>query len=147
MKGTLTKRLLGKLAMVVPGGYTLRPWLHKKRGVQIGEHVWISQQVYIDDHHPENVVIEDNVAIGLRCSIFAHFHLGDRGVGGDGGSVVIEKDASIGPNCTILSGVTIGERSVVSAGSVVTGNVPAGIQFGAPPWRPSSTDRRRRART
>lgn len=136
MKGKLAKRLLGKLAMVVPGGYTLRPWLHKKRGVQIGEHVWISQYVYIDELHPENVVIKDNVAIGLRCTIFAHFYLGDSGADDESGSVVIEEGAFIGPNCTILNGVTIGERSVVVAGSVVTKNVPSGVLFGPSPSRP-----------
>jgi hypothetical protein len=49
MKGNLIKMLLGKLAMVMPGGFTVRPWLHKKRGVQIGEHVWLGQYVYIDE--------------------------------------------------------------------------------------------------
>ena len=56
MKGRMLQRLLGKLAMIAPGGYTLRPWLHRKRGVQIGKHVWISQLVYLDELHPENIV-------------------------------------------------------------------------------------------
>jgi acetyltransferase-like isoleucine patch superfamily enzyme len=136
MKGQLVKRLLGKLAMVAPGGYTLRPWLHRIRGVQIGENVWISQYVYIDEAHPENVVIKDNVTIGLRCTIFAHFYLGAYSPDEKGGNVVIEKGAFIGPNCTILNGVTIGERSVVVAGSVVTKNVPPGVLFGPAPSGP-----------
>ncbi len=130
------KRLLGKIAMVAPGGDSIRPWLHKMRGVQIGNNVWISQYVYIDEIHPENVVIEDNVVIGLRCSIFSHFYLGrysrDRKVG----KVVIEKDAFIGPHCTILEGVTIGAGSVVTAGSVVSKNVPRGILYGPSPSGP-----------
>jgi acetyltransferase-like isoleucine patch superfamily enzyme len=133
MRGQLIQRLLGKLAMVAPGGHTMRPWLHRKRGVQIGKNVWISQYVYIDEIHPENVVIKDNVTIGLRCTIFAHFYLGDYRPGDEGGKVTIEKDAFIGPNCTILNGVTIGERSVVVAGSVVTKNVPPGVLFGPAP--------------
>lgn len=136
MGGELIKRLLGKLAMVAPGGYSLRPWLHRKRGVQIGENVWISQYVYIDEIHPENVIIKDNVTIGLRCTIFAHFYLGDQCPEGDSGRVVIEKDAFIGPSCTILNGVTIGEGSVVVAGSVVTRNVPPRVLYGPPPPGP-----------
>ena len=126
----ILQRLLGKLAMIAPGGYSLRPWLHKKRGVQIGENVWISQFVYLDEAHPEKIVIEDNVTIGFRCTVFAHFYLGARRVDQDVKDVVIERDAFIGPNCTILSGVTIGAGAVVVAGSVVTRNVPAGMLFG-----------------
>jgi acetyltransferase-like isoleucine patch superfamily enzyme len=141
MIGHLIKRLLGKVATIAPGGYTLRPWLHKKRGVQIGEHVWISQYVYIDEIHPENVVIKDNVTIGLRCTIFAHFYLGGYCPEDEGGQVVIEKGAFIGPNCTILNGVTIGAGSVVVAGSVVSKNVPPGVLARLPqgPWQGSPT--------
>lgn len=128
--------LFSKLALVVPGGYTLRPWLHRARGVQIGKNVWIGQMVYIDELHPENVVIKDNVALNLRCTIFAHFHLGAHSSDENSGKVVIEKDAFIGPNCTILNGVNIGEGSVLVAGSVVTRNVPAGVLFGPSPSAP-----------
>lgn len=136
MSGALIKRLLGKLALVAPGGYSLRPWLHRKRGVQIGSNVWIGQYVYIDEIHPENVVIKDDAIIGLGCTIFAHFYLGDRCAEGDTGRVIIEKGAFIGPNCTILNGATIGEGSVVVAGSVVTRNVPPGVLYGPPPASP-----------
>ncbi len=136
MKKRLLQRVLGKLAMVFPGGYSLRPWLHKRRGVEIGRNVWISQLVYIDENHPERITIKDNVTIGLRCTIFAHFYLGDRCLDRGTGRVVIENDVFIGPNCTILSGVTIGAGSVVVAGSVVTKNVPAGVLYGPPPATP-----------
>lgn len=132
----LQKRLLGKLAMIVPGGYSLRPWLHRKRGVQIGSNVWISQYVYIDELHPENVTIKDNVIIGLRCTIFSHFYLGGYRSAEKVGKVVIEKDVYIGPGCIILNDVTIGEGAVVTAGSVVTKNVPPGILYGHSPCGP-----------
>lgn len=135
MRGFI-KRALGKLAMVVPGGYTLRPWLHKMRGVQIGTNVWISQLVYIDEIHPEKVVIKDNVTIGLRCTIFAHFYLGNYSSNTKVGKVVIEEGAFIGPNCTILQDVTIGKGSVVTAGSVVTKNIPPGVLCGPSPSGP-----------
>lgn len=130
------KRLLGKLATLAPGGNSLRPWLHKVRGVHIGTNVWIGQYVYIDEIHPENVVIKDNVAIGFRSSIFAHFYRGGYSSDNKVGNVVIEKDVFIGPNCTILQDVTIGEGSVVVAGSVVTRNVPPGVLYGPSPSGP-----------
>lgn len=130
------KRLLGKLATVAPGGNSLRPWLHRMRGVHIGKDVWIGQYVYIDEIHPENVVIKENVAIGFRCIIFAHFYRGRCISNKQIGKVVIEKDVFIGPNCTILQDVTIGEGSVVVAGSVVTRNVPPGVLYGPSPSEP-----------
>ncbi|RQW78134.1 MAG: acyltransferase [Geobacter sp.] len=136
MRGSLVSRLLGKLAMIAPGGFTVRPWLHKKRGVKIGSNVWISQYVYIDEVHPENVVIKENVTIGLRCTIFAHFYMGRYSIGKNVGNVLIEKDVYIGPNCTILKGVTIGEGSVIAAGSVVSKNVPPGVLYGPSPSLP-----------
>ena len=136
MCGKVLQRMLGKLAMVAPGGFSLRPWLHRMRGVRIGKNVWISQLVYIDEIHPEQISIGDNVTIGLRCTIFAHFYLGDRPLDTGKGGVAIEQDAFIGPNCTILRGVTIGAGAVVVAGSVVTKSVPPGVLFGYAPAAP-----------
>ncbi|QXE93144.1 acyltransferase [Geomonas subterranea] len=136
MSGGILQRVLGKLAMLAPGGYSLRPWLHKIRGVHMGKNVWISQLVYLDDQHPEKIAIGDNVTIGLRCTVFAHFYLGDRCPEEVKGGVVIGNDVFIGPNCTILHGVTIGAGAVVVAGSVVTRNVPAGVLYGPPAAEP-----------
>ncbi|HBG05646.1 MAG: acetyltransferase [Geobacteraceae bacterium GWC2_58_44] len=136
MKMRILQRLLGKLAMIAPGGYSLRPWLHKMRGVQMGERVWIGQYVYIDELHPEKVSIEDNAVIGFRCTIFAHFYTGAYSPGARVGKVQIKSGAFLGPNCTVLNDVVIGEGSVVVAGSVVTRNVPAGVVYGPPPPGP-----------
>jgi hypothetical protein len=59
----ILSKLLSKLAFVAPGGDSLRPLLQRWRGVNIGNRVWISQFVYIDELHPENVAIGDNSSI------------------------------------------------------------------------------------
>jgi hypothetical protein len=41
--------------MVSPGGYMVRPKIHALRGAKVGNNVWISQFVYIDELHPEAV--------------------------------------------------------------------------------------------
>lgn len=128
--------MLAKIAMIAPGGYTLRPWLHKTRGVTMGKDVWISQYVYIDEVHPENITIEDNVTIGLRSTVFAHFYSGDYEPGKKVGKVLIKKNAYIGPHCAIFHDVTIGEGSVIAAGSMVSKNVPDGVLFGPPAATP-----------
>ena len=131
LRNVLT-RLIHKIAFVMPGGGSFRPWLHRKCGASIGKHVWISQLVYIDDLHPEDVHIGDNCTIGLRTSIFTHFYWGARRPKSNG-SVVIENDVFVGPHCVILPNVRIGEGAVIKAGTVVTRNVPPHTFWGLPP--------------
>ncbi len=71
-------RILHKLAFLGPGGFRLRPFLHRLRGVYIGNTVWISRYVYIDKLHSDSVTIGDNASIGMRTSIIAHFYWGCR---------------------------------------------------------------------
>lgn len=130
------QRLLHKLAMVAPGGYSLRPQLHRCRGVKIDSKVWISQYVYIDEIHPESVSIGSNSSIGIRVSIIAHLYWGPRKEVNPTGSVCIEEDVFIGPHCVILPNVHIGKGSVIPAGTVVAKNVPAHTLWGTPKGRP-----------
>jgi acetyltransferase-like isoleucine patch superfamily enzyme len=124
-------RAIHKLAFVVPGGSSIRPLLHRLRGVKIGRDVWISQLVYIEDLHPADVTIGDNCTIGFRTSIFAHFYWGPRRAASNG-KVVIGRDVFIGPHCVILPNVTIGDGAVIKAGTVVSRNVPPRTLWGAP---------------
>jgi acetyltransferase-like isoleucine patch superfamily enzyme len=127
----MLKRLLNKLAFVLPGGGTLRPWLHRRRGVRVGRNVWISQLVYIDEIHPEQVQIGDNCTIGLRSSIITHFYWGPRQPSTKG-HVIIDNDVFVGPHCVILPNVRIGEGAVIRAGTVVSRSVPPHTVWGSP---------------
>jgi acetyltransferase-like isoleucine patch superfamily enzyme len=127
----LLSRLAGRLAFIAPGGFSVRPWLHRLRGAAIGKNVWISQFVYLDELHPSDVTIGDNCTIGLRTSLISHFYSGPRRPVGNG-KVVIEKDVFIGPHCVILPNVTIGEGAVIRAGTVVSRNVPPHTFWGPP---------------
>jgi hypothetical protein len=111
----LRNRLLQQAAMSIPGGGTLRVYLHRLRGVRIGAAVWIGYQVLIETACPDMVRIGDRVVVGIRTTILAHFQ--------DLFGVNIMNDVYIGPASLILPGVTIGEGAVVSAGSVVTASV------------------------
>lgn len=122
--------VLARLALLAPGGYSLRPTLHRLRGVKIGPRCWISQNVYIDELYPDAVTIGDGCTIGMRTSIFAHFHWGGRQDNGGAKPVVIGKGVFIGPHCVILPGVRIGDGSVIRAGSVVTRNIPPRMFWG-----------------
>lgn len=133
---TIISRTLHRLAYFAPGGYKVRPMMHKLRGVHIGKNVWISQLVYIDEIHPEAITIGENASIGLRTSIIAHVYWGPRKKTRAYKEVVIEKDVYIGPHCLILPGVHIGEGAVIKGGTVLTRNVPAHTFWGAPEGGP-----------
>jgi acetyltransferase-like isoleucine patch superfamily enzyme len=135
-------RVLQVLALHAPGGDSVRVWLHRKRGVAIGDGTWIGLGAMIDPGFPGRVVIGERVAVGIRATIIAHFaHKGvDRRTGepfvADGPSVQIEDDVFIGPAAVILPDVTIGRGAVVTAGSVVARSVPPLTMVQGNPARP-----------
>lgn len=112
----VTNRLLQILARIAPGAETLRVWLHRARGVQIGNGVWIGYDAILDTSRPYLITIEDGASIGMRVTIVAHFR--------ETRGVRIERNAFIGPGAIILPSVTVGEGAVVTAGSVVSRSVP-----------------------
>lgn len=124
--------LLNRLAFICPGGYTLRPAIQRLRGVVMGRSVWLGLYVYIDDLHPSALSIGNNCSIGLRTSILTHFYWGPRRPTSNG-KVVIEDNVFIGPHCVILPNVRIGEGAVITAGTVVSRNVPPHTYWGVPP--------------
>ena len=121
----LKNRLLQVTALYIPGATTARVWLHRWRGVRIGSNVFIGTAAFIEGAYPRLVSIGDNVDIGVRSIIIAHF-------GGTSGrasyanepTVRIEDNVHIGPNVTILPNVTIGQGAVITAGSVVKKSIP-----------------------
>lgn len=109
-------RILQELAKVAPGAQSTRVMLHRARGVKIGANVWIGYDAVLETGFPELITLEDNVSIGIRAIIIAHF----RGATG----VRIERDAFVGPGVIVMPSVVIGQGAVVTAGSVVTRSVP-----------------------
>lgn len=131
----IISRFIQTISFIAPFGGTLRPFLHKLRGVKIGRNVWISKFVYIDENHPDCVFIGDNSTIGFRTSIFAHTYFGkSKRVNPE--KVIIGKNVFIGPHCLILANVEIGDNSVIKGGTVVTRNVPPNTLYGYPNAEP-----------
>jgi acetyltransferase-like isoleucine patch superfamily enzyme len=123
----ISNRVLHLLARFLPGARSVRPWLHRLRGVKVGEGVFIGDDVYLENEYPEAVEIKNGVAISVRAIILTHTHTHTHRRGS--GRVVIEKDAFIGPNTVIATSgdrtLRIGEGAVIGAGVVVTRDVPA----------------------
>jgi acetyltransferase-like isoleucine patch superfamily enzyme len=76
------------------------------------------------------IEIGSGVMMGPRVGLFAENHIFDRTdipmrlQGVDRKFIRIEDDVWLGTNSVILAGVTVGRGAVVSAGSVVTKDVP-----------------------
>jgi serine acetyltransferase len=122
-------RLFSLLARFSPGATTLRPSLHRLRGVKIGRGVFIGDDVYLDNEYPDAIEIHDHVQISIRTIVIAH----TRGPG----RIVVEKEAFIGPNCVVVGGagqvVKIGAGAVIGAGSVITKSIPPGLYVAPAP--------------
>lgn len=102
---------------------------HKWRGVQIGKNVYIGIQCSIDNAYPEYIYIEDNVSIAAECLIIAHsnpYNHFQNITPAQVAPVLIKKRAWICVRSLILPGVIIGENAIVSAGSVISSDVPPG---------------------
>jgi len=121
-----SNRLLAVVARFGPGATSLRPLVHRLRGVRISGHVFIGDDVYLENEYPECIEIEDGAQIGLRSTLIAH----TRAVG----KIIIKKNVFIGAGCIITAvpgrTLTIGEGAVITAGAVVSTDVPPATLFG-----------------
>ena len=127
----LRNRLFQELARFLPGARTLRVWLHRQRGVEIGEGVWIGYDCVLETSRPHLIRIGQNSIISLRVMLIAHFR-GEVGI-------TIGDDVFVGPGAIILPNVTLGQGCVVTAGSVVTTSVPPKTLVQGNPARPIAT--------
>jgi len=109
-------RLLQLLARAAPGEGSLRPMLHRARGVEIGKGVRIGYDVVLETARPDLISIADGVSIGMRVTIIAHFK--------ETRGVKIGREAFIGPGVIILPNVIIGDGAVIKAGTVVSQSIP-----------------------
>ena len=122
-------RLLKLLAKQIPG-YRMRRWLFKMAGYEIGEHVYIGEDLIIIDELDDRgrVRIGNRVAIAERVTLVissnANFSEIRRFVKDVHGYIQIGDDAWLGTGAIILPNVRIGNGAIVGAGSVVTKDVP-----------------------
>lgn len=137
-KRKIANIILYRLAYFCPIN-SWRIWMHKKRGCNIGKHVFIGTQCSLDNAYPELIYIEDYAGINQGSMLLAHTNMRSYFSGivsNQASPILICRGAVVGVNSTILPGITIGEYSLVSAGSVVCKNVaPYTIVMGNPAKR------------
>lgn len=125
-------RTLALIARFAPGGTTLRPLLHKLRGVRITGRVFIGDDVYLENEYPECIELQDGAQVFVRSILLAH----TRGLG----RIIVGKNAMIGANSVLTATagatLTIGEGAVVTASSVVNSSVQPHILIGCQKAKP-----------
>jgi len=133
----LKNRFLQVLALYAPGFKTTRVWLHRKRGVSIGNNVSIGLSTIIETAYPTLVSIGNNVSIGMRSVIIGHLRDSTTAARETNHfTVEIEDNAYLGPGVIVLPNVRIGHGAVVSAGSVVSSSVPPQVLVRGNPAKP-----------
>jgi acetyltransferase-like isoleucine patch superfamily enzyme len=121
-------RMLILLSMWHPDQDTRIKFL-RKRGVQVGEHVFLEQGAWIEVTSPQSVVLEDYTAVTHGTIILAH----DATPGRVADLPLRLKEtrlkygSGVGMNSIVMSGVTFGEFAHALPGSVVTKDVPDGM--------------------
>lgn len=104
--------------------------------IRIGRNVFVNQNCTF--YGLGGLDIADDVMIGPNVSIITSGHPikpSERRNGVIAKPIVIERNVWIAAGAIIIGGVTVGENSVVSAGSVVTKNVPPNTLVGGNPAR------------
>lgn len=90
------------------------------RNIKFGKNISISCNVMMADK--AGIKIGDNVEIGSGTSLLT--------VDGDQhGPIIIDSGVRIGGNVTVLPNIHIGASVVVSAGAIITHDIPAGEKF------------------
>lgn len=106
-------------------------------GVHIGSNGFIGRHAELDWSHGMHIHIEDHATIVSGARVIRHdaaaeSHCGITRVA----PVRICRRAFVDANAVVLPSVTIGSDAIVGAGSVVTGDVPAGVVVAGNPARP-----------
>lgn len=120
--------LLTIILKIAPYGVNI--WIHRLRGVKIGQGCFIDPSAIIETAHPSNIIIGNDVRIAahsiIMCHIKAPVLLREKGyLPMVMKPVILEDSCFIGVNAILMPGVVIGKGAVVSSGAVVLANVPS----------------------
>lgn len=118
------------------------PWngvrirMQRWRGVSIGKHVHWGTDVTVDAPFPYFLIVEDGASFAGNNYVLTHnkpTHYMSKCMASFVAPVIIRKNVWIAVGVTILPGVEIGEGSIITAGSVVSKNIPPMVIAGGNP--------------
>ena len=145
MVGSNVQHLRAKWAFLDSVIHAVRGTQDRRRlvrsGLQLGEDVYIADQVYIDMEWAWLISIGAHTTLGPRVVILAHDAATKRGLGCSLiRRVRIGSHVFVGAGAIVLPGVTIGDRAIVGAGAVVRRDVePGSMVIGNPAEKVGTT--------
>ena len=106
------------------------PWF-----LQVGDHVWIGEDAWIDNLAP--VTLESNVCVSQGAYLLTGNHdYRDAAFGLKAEPVHVEAGAWVGACAIVCPGVRVGREAVLTAGSVLASDAtPGGVYQGNPARR------------
>lgn len=109
--------------------------IHFPWKLNIGDHVWIGEEVFILNLEP--VTIRSNACISQRAFLCTGNHdYASPTMDYRNASIEIADQAWVGAQVFVGPGVKIGQGAVISAGSIVTHEMPAAMVCGGNPCQP-----------
>ncbi|RXA19387.1 acyltransferase [Methanosarcina sp. MSH10X1] len=127
--------ILEQLASIIPVP-SWRAQLHRMRGVNLGQNVYVGYNVVFDRIHPELITVGDYSEIGDRCILSAHTRgslTTRQAYPRTMSPIKIGRGVCVNPGCIITQGVEIGDNSIIGIGSVVNRDIsPNSLALGYP---------------
>lgn len=129
-------RRFGEDADFRPGAYAFNT-----QHVEVGARVVIHPGIVLAGDPGAELIIEDDVLIGMNAHVYADNHRYDdvsipiNQQGYEAATVRLCTGCWVGANAVILPGVTVGQNSVVAAGAIVTEDVEPFTVVGGVPAR------------
>lgn len=121
----LKRSLLRRFGAAVGSGVVIKPRvnIHLPWKLTLGDQSWIGEEAFILNLEP--VVIENHACISQRAFLCTGNHdYRDPSFSYRNAPILVEAGAWVGAQAFVCPGVTVGCESVVTAGSVVTKNLP-----------------------
>lgn len=138
----LWKKLINEILESLAYNCPVNSWrvrIHKWRGVNIGERVFIGRRVTLDHSYPDYIFIDDDVSLAGNNFVLTHsnpYPHFEKTFDSFVAPVVIGKGAWISIGAMLLPGSSVGDYSVIAAGAVVTKPIPEKVIAGGTPAKP-----------
>ncbi len=136
--GSLKCALLRFFGAKVGQGVNIKPRvnIHFPWKLELGDHCWLGEEVFILNFEP--VRIGSHACVSQRAFLCGGNHdFRDEAFSYRNAPITVGDGAWIGAQCFVGPGVTVGTQAVVTAGSIVTSDLPADMICSGNPCKPA----------
>ncbi|SDS46538.1 WcaF family extracellular polysaccharide biosynthesis acetyltransferase [Opitutus sp. GAS368] len=129
--------LLRRFGARIGQGVYIKPRvnIHFPWKLMVGDYSWIGEEAFILNFEP--VAIGAHACISQRAFLCTGNHdFRDPAMTYRNAPITVGDGAWIGAQCFVGPGVTVGDEAVATAGSIVTGDLPAGMICAGHPCAP-----------